>query len=174
MIYDKLDKCIASGANVVLSKLPIGDLATQYFADKGLFCAGRVEVGDMVRVCKATGATIQTSVNGFTPDVIGTCGSFEEKQVGDERFNLFTECSSASTATIVLRGGSEQVSYTHTERTLKRRTAVQDRHAPHCTPHARHGQRPPPRPIKTTPPLCSHLCMAAYGTPLPLCSHMCV
>ena len=104
----QLDKWIDSGANIVLSKLPIGDLATQYFADKGLFCAGRVEVGDMVRVGKATGAVIQTSTNGFTNEIIGNCGMFEEKQIGDERFNLFTECPSEETATIVLRGGSEQ------------------------------------------------------------------
>ena len=31
-----------SGAVIVLSKLPIGDLATQYFADRNIFCAGRV------------------------------------------------------------------------------------------------------------------------------------
>lgn len=42
IIYDKLAKCVASGANIVLSRLAIGDLATQYFADRGLFCAGRV------------------------------------------------------------------------------------------------------------------------------------
>lgn len=42
LIYEKLDKIIKSGAKVILSKLPIGDLATQYFADRGLFCAGRV------------------------------------------------------------------------------------------------------------------------------------
>jgi hypothetical protein len=35
IIYDKLAKIVASGAKVVLSKLPIGDLATQYFADRG-------------------------------------------------------------------------------------------------------------------------------------------
>jgi hypothetical protein len=29
IIYDKLDKCAASGANIVLSRLAIGDLATQ-------------------------------------------------------------------------------------------------------------------------------------------------
>lgn len=34
IIYDKLDKIVATGAKVVLSKLPIGDLATQYFADR--------------------------------------------------------------------------------------------------------------------------------------------
>lgn len=29
IIYDKLAKCVASGANIVLSRLAIGDLATQ-------------------------------------------------------------------------------------------------------------------------------------------------
>eukprot|EP00493_Phyllostaurus_siculus_P000782 UN00787 len=33
IIYDKLDKIVASGAQIVLSELPIGDLATQYFDD---------------------------------------------------------------------------------------------------------------------------------------------
>lgn len=40
--------------------------------------------------------------------MLGTCGSFEETQVGAERFNLFTQCPKAKTATLVLRGGSEQ------------------------------------------------------------------
>jgi len=38
-----------------LSKLPIGDLATQYFADRDIFCAGRVGKPDMDRLVKATG-----------------------------------------------------------------------------------------------------------------------
>jgi hypothetical protein len=59
IIYSKLDACIATGAKIVLSRLPIGDLATQYFADRNVFCAGRVEAGDMERVAKATGAIVQ-------------------------------------------------------------------------------------------------------------------
>lgn len=43
IIYEKLDKIVKSGVKIVLSKLPIGDLATQYFADRDIFCAGRVE-----------------------------------------------------------------------------------------------------------------------------------
>lgn len=31
IIYDKLDKCVQSGAKIVLSRLAIGDLATQVF-----------------------------------------------------------------------------------------------------------------------------------------------
>merc|ERR1719440_296568 len=63
IIYDKLQKIVDSGANIVLSKLAIGDLATQYFADRGMFCAGRVEFLDLLRTSRATGASIQTSCN---------------------------------------------------------------------------------------------------------------
>jgi len=34
ILYNKLDKIHQSGAKVVLSKLPIGDVATQFFADR--------------------------------------------------------------------------------------------------------------------------------------------
>jgi T-complex protein 1 subunit eta len=108
IIYEKLDKCVDSGAKVILSKLPIGDLATQYFADRGIFCAGRVSADDLERVSKATGATVQTSVFGITDSVLGLCEVFEEKGVGDERYNFFTGCTKAKAATILLRGGGEQ------------------------------------------------------------------
>ncbi|GAU14537.1 hypothetical protein TSUD_250790, partial [Trifolium subterraneum] len=108
IIYDKLDKCVQSGAKVVLSRLAIGDLATQYFADRDIFCAGRVAEEDLKRVAAATGGTVQTSVNNIIDEVLGTCEIFEEKQVGNERFNIFNGCPSGQTATIVLRGGADQ------------------------------------------------------------------
>ncbi|KAE8709938.1 T-complex protein 1 subunit eta [Hibiscus syriacus] len=108
IIYDKLDKCVKSGAKVVLSRLAIGDLATQYFADRDIFCAGRVTEEDLHRVAAATGGTIQTSVNNIIDEVLGTCEAFEEKQVGNERFNIFSGCPSGRTATLVLRGGADQ------------------------------------------------------------------
>ncbi|CAI5508305.1 unnamed protein product [Closterium sp. Naga37s-1] len=108
IIYSKLDKCVQSGAKIVLSRLAIGDLATQYFADRDIFCAGRVAEDDMQRVAKATGGAVQTTVNDLIPDVLGSCALFEERQVGNERYNLFTGCSNAKTATIVLRGGADQ------------------------------------------------------------------
>lgn len=108
IIYEKLENIVASGANVVLSKLPIGDLATQYFADRGLFCAGRVNSEDLQRVAAATGGQIQTTVHGLTEEVLGKCGVFEEKQIGNERYNLFTGCDHARSVTLVLRGGADQ------------------------------------------------------------------
>jgi T-complex protein 1 subunit eta len=108
IIYEKLDKCVASGANIILSRLAIGDLATQYFADRGLFCAGRVDAEDLQRVTRATGAPVQTTVNNITTAQLGTCEMFEEIQVGNERYNIFRGCPQAKTCTLVLRGGAEQ------------------------------------------------------------------
>ncbi|XP_063781450.1 T-complex protein 1 subunit eta [Pseudophryne corroboree] len=117
ILYDKLEKIYKSGAKVVLSKLPIGDVATQYFADRDLFCAGRVAEEDLRRTMMACGGSIQTSVNSLTEDVLGQCSLFEESQVGGERYNFFTGCPKAKTCTILLRGGSEQY-MEETERSL--------------------------------------------------------
>lgn len=108
IIYDKLAAIVKSGAKIVLSKLPIGDLATQYFADRDIFCAGRVPEADLERVAKTTGGVVQTSLGDLSDKVLGRCAVFEEKQIGPDRYNLFTGCPRAKTATIILRGGAEQ------------------------------------------------------------------
>lgn len=108
IIFKKLEAIHATGAKVVLSKLPIGDLATQYFADRDVFCAGRVSSDDMERVVQATGATIQSTCSDIQAEHLGTCGTFDERQIGNERFNFFEDCPEAETCTLVLRGGAEQ------------------------------------------------------------------
>lgn len=108
IIYNKLEKIVASGAKVVLSKLPIGDLATQYFADRDIFCAGRVAAEDLNRTVKAVGGVIQTSVSDIKADHLGECDFFEESQIGGDRFNIFRGCKQAKTCTLILRGGAEQ------------------------------------------------------------------
>lgn len=108
IIYKKLEAIYKTGAKVVLSKLPIGDLATQYFADRDIFCAGRVANADMERVVQAAGATVQSTCSDIQAHHLGTCGKFEERQIGGERFNFFEDCPEAKTCTLVLRGGAEQ------------------------------------------------------------------
>eukprot|EP01084_Bolivina_argentea_P311147 538554_1 len=108
IIYDKMAQCVETGAKVILSRLPIGDLATQYFADRDIFCAGRVPTDDMTRVALATGGAVQSTTNNLTDAVMGNCGVFEETQVGNERYNFFTGCPKSKTTTIILRGGAQQ------------------------------------------------------------------
>merc|ERR1712088_1068867 len=117
ILYDKLEKIHKSGAKVVLSKLPIGDVATQWFSDREMFCAGRVIEEDLNRTMKACGGSIQTTVNDLCDDTIGGCELFEEKQVGGERFNFFSGIPKTKTCTIILRGGAEQF-MEETERSL--------------------------------------------------------
>merc|ERR1712055_1153631 len=117
ILYDKLDRITASGAKVVLSKLPIGDVATQYFADRDMFCAGRVPEEDLNRTMKSCGGSIQSTVHDLNDKTLASCETFEEKQIGGERFNFFYGCPKSSTCTIILRGGAEQF-MEETERSL--------------------------------------------------------
>lgn len=81
-----------------------------------MFCAGRVQDDDLKRTQKACGGAIITTVENL-PDasnaaqsaqVFGTCEVLEEMQIGSERYNIFTGCPRARTATMILRGGAEQ------------------------------------------------------------------
>ena len=85
ILYDKLEKIHKSGAKVVLSRLPIGDVATQYFADRDMFCAGRVTEEDLKRTMKACGGAIQSTVENIDTSVLGKCALFEEEQIGGDR-----------------------------------------------------------------------------------------
>lgn len=102
LIKEKLDDIISSGANVVLSGMSIGDYATQYFSRAGIFSAGRVQ--DLSRIAKAFNGRVCSSTKYIK---LGRCDLFEERQLGDTRFNYF-EGKSANSKTLVLRGpGSE-------------------------------------------------------------------
>merc|ERR1719431_2439506 len=103
ILYNKLDAIHRSGAKVVLSKLPIGDVATQYFADRDMFCAGRVPDEDIHRTMKACGGSIQSTVHDLNDDTLGTCETFEEKQLGGEQFMEETERSLHDAIMIVRR-----------------------------------------------------------------------
>lgn len=118
ILYDKLAACEASGAKIVLSRLPIGDVATQWFADRDMFCAGRVTEEDLKRTQKACGGLIHSvTTNLSSADALGQCDNFEEIQIGNDRYNIFTGCPNAKTCTLILRGGAEQF-IEETERSL--------------------------------------------------------
>ncbi|KAH8918292.1 chaperonin Cpn60/TCP-1, partial [Atractiella rhizophila] len=120
IIFRKLEAIVSTGAKVVLSRLPIGDLATQYFADRDIFCAGRVTSEDIKRVSQATGAAISTTCTDLNEvdketgkkRFFGLCETFEERQIGGERFNFFEFEEGGErgkgTCTLILRGGAEQ------------------------------------------------------------------
>ena len=59
---------------------------------------------------QAVGGDIQSSCSNLLKDgKLGQCESFEEIQIGNERFNIFKGCPQTKTCTLILRGGAEQV-----------------------------------------------------------------
>lgn len=108
IIKNKLDDCIESGANIVLSSLPIGDYATQYFAKKNIFCAGRVSKTDLKRITEAFGGSILSSTEYITQECLSNCSLFEERQLGKDRYNYF-EGNNTNACTILLRGPADNV-----------------------------------------------------------------
>lgn len=117
ILYQKLEKIHESGAKVVLSKLPIGDVATQWFADRDMFCAGRIPEEDLNRIMASCGGSILTTVSQINKSVLGSCEEFYEQQAGSDRYNYFMGGSKAHACTILLRGGAEQF-IAETERSL--------------------------------------------------------
>lgn len=89
IITDKLDRIIDSGANVVLSILPVGDYATQHFAKHGVFSAGRVPEAEVHRLIKSFGGRVVSTVGLLESSILGECGSFEELEIGRTKFNFF-------------------------------------------------------------------------------------
>lgn len=107
LITDRLDSLINKGIKVVLSKKPIGDFATQYFAKNNVFCAGRVPEEDLERIANVTGTKIYSSVNFVIP---GACVLFEERQCGNFRYNFLQvgEEEKPQSITFLLRGPGEE------------------------------------------------------------------
>lgn len=54
------------------------------------------------------GGATQSTCSDIRAEHLGSCESFEERQIGGERFNLFEGCRKAMTCTLLLRGGAEQ------------------------------------------------------------------
>jgi len=82
-----------------------------------MFSVRRVPKDDIMRIAAATGAKLETSLNELNSSSLGTCGNFEEKQIGNERYNFFSNCPMTKTVTFIIRGGAEQY-IQETERSL--------------------------------------------------------
>ncbi|KAM0677660.1 chaperonin-containing T-complex eta subunit Cct7 [Binucleata daphniae] len=117
IIKDKLDFIVGTGAKVVLSSLVIGDYATQYFARFGIFCAGRVSSVDMNKIKECSGAKILSSLtkkvennnisdNVVNNNILGKFDMFEERQIGNVRYNFLL---SSNSCTLILRGPGDEI-----------------------------------------------------------------
>lgn len=108
LIYEKLDLIAQTGIKAVFSKKAIGDLATQYFSERGILCGGRIDGDDILRLSNGIGAKIVSNILDINPKSIGNCKLLEERQIGSGRYLLLSGLR-AEMKTIVIRGSNIKV-----------------------------------------------------------------
>ena len=113
VLRQRVKKIIDAGANVILTKMGIDDLASKYLVEAGCIGLRRVEKGDLQRIAKLTGATVVSTMatpegeEVFDPSFLGECDEVLEEAVGDNDFVFFKGCKKSNACTIILRGANE-------------------------------------------------------------------
>jgi T-complex protein 1 subunit eta len=106
-----MDWVLSSGAAVVLSSQQIGDAATQMFARRGVFAAGRVARAQMQRIQRITGGVIYASTVGEGM-ILGKLDLFEQRNLNGEPYLFFGNHSTntvhvgVQNSVCILRGGT--------------------------------------------------------------------
>lgn len=102
------NEIIQSGAKVVVCQKEIDDLAKHYFAKAGIIAVEKVPKSDMEALSRTTGAVILNNLDDLRDeeDVLGWCGSVEEKKVGELPMVFFNEPNESTPVTLILRGGT--------------------------------------------------------------------
>lgn len=97
LFFDKMQYLINAANNgnenkflgVILSSLPIGDFATQFLSEKGIFCAGRVNKKTLEEISSITGAKIISNINDDLESLknkFGCFSEFKESKIGGSNF----------------------------------------------------------------------------------------
>jgi len=109
MLKQMVEKIAASGATVVVVQKGIDDIAQHYLAKKGIVAIRRAKRSDIESLAKATGATIQTSVDDLTHVDLGFAKNVEEKRVGKDKMVFVEGCKNPKAVTILVRGGTDRM-----------------------------------------------------------------
>ncbi len=127
---EKMDLILDAFGNdngVIFSSMPIGDFATQYFSEKGVYCAGRVDMKILKKLETITGGRVIANLNYFMKNdneknegienSLGDLFKFEERRIGNNRYCFISTSPKVSFScdkniknemTVVLRGGSKK------------------------------------------------------------------
>ena len=109
MLREMTENVVKSSANVVFCEKSIDDLALHFLAKKNIMAIKNVSSGDMEKLAKATGGTIQASTKDITSEALGEAKLVEEVKIGEDKLIYVRECKDPRAVTVVIRGGSEHV-----------------------------------------------------------------
>merc|ERR1712004_380657 len=110
---ERIQKILATGANVILTTGGIDDLCLKYFVEAGAMAVRRCKRQDLKRIAKATGATFVTSLaniegeESFEATLLGEAETVAQTRISDDELILIKGPKVRSAASIILRGPSD-------------------------------------------------------------------
>ncbi|KAF4097012.1 T-complex protein 1 subunit alpha [Onychostoma macrolepis] len=110
---ERIQKILASGANVILTTGGIDDMCLKYFVDVGAMAVRRVLKRDLKRIAKSTGATVCSSLSNlegeetFEVTMLGQAEEVVQERVCDDELILIKNTKVRTSASIVLRGAND-------------------------------------------------------------------
>ncbi|KNH04296.1 T-complex protein 1 alpha subunit [Perkinsela sp. CCAP 1560/4] len=108
---ERVRKLITAGANVILTTNGMDDAIQKLLTDAGVIGARRVPREEMVRLARATGGKIQTTLcnlegeEEFDPSNLGQATSVHDKRMGEDSCLIVEGCTGGA-VTLVVHGAS--------------------------------------------------------------------
>ena len=113
IVLERIGKIIAAGANVILTTKGIDDLCLKPFVEAGAIGVRRCKKEDLVRIAKATGATMVSSLadleggESFDSSMLGHAEAVVQERFGDHECILILGTKANPAASIIMRGANE-------------------------------------------------------------------
>jgi len=110
---ERIQKILATGANVILTTGGIDDLCLKYFVEAGAMAVRRCKKQDLKRIAKATGAQFITSLanvegeESFEASFLGEAAEVVQDRISDDELILIKGTKARSAASIILRGPND-------------------------------------------------------------------
>lgn len=108
-MIEKCEKIAAHHCNLFVNRQLIYNLPEEYFTTHGINSVEHADFAGVERLALVTGGDIVSTFD--TPEVVklGECDLVETIMIGESKLLKFTGCKEPATATIVLRGATDQI-----------------------------------------------------------------
>ncbi len=109
MLKTMVDKLHDIGTNVLICQKGIDDIAQHYLAKHGIMAVRRVKESDMIKLAKATGGRVISSLDDLTEKDLGSADLAQQKKVESDKWVFIEGCKHPQSVTMLIRGGSQRV-----------------------------------------------------------------
>jgi len=109
MLKTMVDKLHDVGANVLICQKGIDDISQHYLAKYGIMAVRRVKESDMIKLSKATGGRVVSSLDDLSENDLGLADLAHQKKVESDKWVFIEGCKHPQSVTLLIRGGTQRV-----------------------------------------------------------------